>query len=136
MNPTDNIPDFTNYGYKVVKELEKDKQRSCIIWQGIAINSNTPVAIKQFIFATKDSSWSGYNAYQREIDLLKSLSHPGIPKYIADFETDNSFCFVREYINGESLAKKTNLTERELKTIAVKVLNILRCIRMVRKKCC
>ena len=125
MNQTDNIPDFTNYGYQIVKKLGQDTQRSSITWQGKAINNNTPVIIKQFRFATKNSSWSGYQAYQKEMDLLKKLKHPGIPKYIASFETDDSFCFVREYIAGESLAEQINLTVKDLKKIAVKVLDIL-----------
>ena len=125
MNQTDNTPDFTNYGYQIIRKLGQNKEHSSISWQGKAINNNTPVIIKQFRFATQDSSWSGYQAYQREIDILQKLKHPGIPKYIASFETDNSFCFVREYIAGQSLAEKINLTIKDIKKIVVKVLDIL-----------
>lgn len=117
------FPDFTNYGYRIVRELES--KGGIITWYGIAANNNIPVVIKQFRFATQDSNWAEYQAYQREIELLKTLNHSGIPKYIADFETDNSFCLVREYIEGESLAETTKFTETELKIIAVKALNIL-----------
>lgn len=117
------LPDFTSYGYQIVREL--GKEGSIVTWYSIAIDNNIPVVIKQFRFATQDSNWSGYQAYQKEIELLKTLSHAGIPKYIADFETDNSFCLVREYIEGKSLASQTSLTETSIKIIAVKVLNIL-----------
>lgn len=125
MNKINNISNFTNYGYQIVKKLGHNQEHSIITWLGTATDNNTPVVIKQFRFATKDSSWSGYQAYQREIELLKKLNYPGIPKYIADFETDNSFCFVREYIEGTTLAEQTSLTETSIKIIAVKVLNIL-----------
>lgn len=118
-----NLPDFTNYGYRIVREL--NNKGSIVNWYGIAANNNIPVVIKQFRFATQDSNWAEYQGYQREIELLKTLKYEGIPKYIAYFETDNSFCFVREYIEGKSLAQQTSLTETEIKIIAVKILNIL-----------
>ncbi|VEP17315.1 Serine/threonine protein kinase [Hyella patelloides LEGE 07179] len=120
-----NIPDLTQYGYKIIEKLGQDKNKSNIIWQGITTNNNISVIIKQFCFATKDSSWSGYQTYQREIELLKTLKHPGIPRYLDSFETDNSFCFVREYIEGVSLAEFIETTEKNLKIIAVKILDIL-----------
>lgn len=125
MNKTNDFPDLTKYGYQAVNKLGQNKDSSIITRYGITIERNLPIVIKQFCFATKDSSWSGYQAYEKEVQLLKSLNHPGIPKYIADFETDNSFCFVREYIAGESLAQKNNLSETEIKKIAVRVLDIL-----------
>ena len=122
-----NLPDFTNYGYRIVREL--GSKGSIVTWYGVAANNNIPVVIKQFRFATKNSNWAEYQAYQREIELLKTLNYPGIPKYIADFETDNSFCLVREYIEGKSLAEQTNITETSIKIIAVKVLDILNYIQ-------
>ena len=118
-----NLPDFTNYGYRIVRELKN--KGGILTWYGITANNNLPVVIKQFRFATQDSNWAEYQAYQREIDLLKTLDCFGIPKYITNFETDNSFCLVREYIEGKTLDQQANLTETNIKIIAVKVLNIL-----------
>lgn len=116
------LPDFTQYGYRIVRELKN--KGGIVIWYGIIANNNLPVVIKQFRFATQDSNWSEYQAYQREIEFLKTLNYSGIPKYIADFETDKSFCLVREYIEGKTLAQPTSLTETNIKIIAVKLLNI------------
>ena len=125
MNLTNSLPDFTKYGYQAIKQLGNNQETSCITWQGIIIEKNIPVVIKQFRFATKYSSWLGYQTCQQEIELLKNLNHPRIPQFIAIFETDDSFCFVKEYIAGNSLSKLTTISEKLCKIIAVKVLNIL-----------
>jgi serine/threonine protein kinase len=125
MNQPNNYPDLSKHGYQILQQLGNNQDQSCITWQGIAIDRQTPVAIEQFRFATQDSSWIGYQAYQQEIELLKKLKHPGIPKYLASFETENGFCFVREYVTATSLVAQTEVTEKKLKIIAVKTLEIL-----------
>ena len=120
-----NIPDLTKYGYRVTKQLGQSKELSSFTWQGIKLSNNLSVVIKQFLFATKNSSWSAYQAYEREVELLQSLNHPAIPEYLASFETDNSFCFVRKYIEGNCLARRDTLTADGLKKIAIKVLDVL-----------
>lgn len=133
MNHHTSFPDFTTNGYRVSKLLSPSAGDSVIVWQGETINNkpenNKPeplkVVIKQFRFATDDSSWSKYQACQQEIQLLQSLDHPGIPKFINSFETDNSFCFVREYLPGKSLANYQDLTAKNIIEIALKSLEIL-----------
>lgn len=63
-----------------------------------------PVVIKQFQFAQSGSDWAGFKAYEREIQILRSLNHPGIPRYLNSFETPKGFCMVQEYKEAESLA--------------------------------
>jgi Protein kinase domain len=125
MNKPDNYPDLSKHGYQILQQLSNKRDQSFITWQGITIDSQISVAIAQFRFATEDSSWIRYQAYQQEIELLKKLQHPGIPKYLDSFETENGFCFVREYITATSLAAQTEITEKTLKIIAVKTLEIL-----------
>jgi serine/threonine protein kinase len=125
MNQPDHYPDLSKHGYQILHQLSKNQDQSCITWQGIVINSKIPVAIEQFRFATQDSSWGEYQAYQQEIELLKKFKNPGIPKYLDSFETEKSFCFVREYVVATSLAAQTEVTEKKLKIIAVKTLEIL-----------
>lgn len=119
------VPDFSNYGYKIIRQLGSNLEKSDLTWLAITNSSKVSVVIKQFCFATQNSTWSGYQAYQQEIDLLKKLDHPGIPKYLSSFETENGFCFVREYIEGVSLAEQKIIDEKKLKIIAAKTLEIL-----------
>ena len=120
-----NIPDFTEYGYQIKEEIGRNREGGRITWKAIDLSTETTVVIKQFCFATAGSSWSGYKAYSREINLLQQLEHPGIPLYLDSIETDNGFCLVQEYKNALSLQNRQNLTLAEIKLIITKILEIL-----------
>jgi serine/threonine protein kinase len=117
--------DLSQYGYQISGELGRNREGGRITWQGVFLDTNQPVVIKQFCFASNDSSWSGYQAYEREIQLLKRLNHPGIPRYLGSIETDSGFCLIQEDKQALSLANKHNFTLEEIKTIIVKILEIL-----------
>lgn len=119
------FPDFSDYGYKIITPLANNHEGGRITWKAEAISSNTEVVIKQFCFAKTDSDWSDYKAHLREIQLLKSLHHKSIPRYIDSFETTNGFCLVQEYKAATPLSKKDNFSVSEIKTIALKTLEIL-----------
>ena len=119
------IPDFTKYGYQIRKELGRNREGGRITWKAIDLSTEKVVVIKQFCFATVGSSWSGYKAYEREIELLQQLDHPGIPRYLDSLETDNGFCLVQEHKDTISLQDKQDLTLAEIKIIITKVLEIL-----------
>lgn len=122
------VPDFNSYGYQVSKLLNTSSNGSILVWQAEAVSKQKNplrVVIKQFCFAQDDSSWAEYQAYQKEIPLLQSLDHPGIPKFITSFETKTSFCFVREYLPGKSLTSYQDLTTNDIVKIALKSLEIL-----------
>ena len=119
------IPDFTKYGYQISQELGRNREGGRITWKAIDISTEKTVVIKQFCFATIGSSWSGYKAYAREIELLQQLDYPGIPRYLDSVETDNGFCLVQEYKDAVSLQDKQNLILAEIKIIITKVLEII-----------
>ena len=119
------IPDLKSYGYEIIAELGCNREGGRITWQGKQLDSDRIVVIKQFCFATADSTWSGYKAYQREINLLQNLNHPGIPNYLDSLETDNGFCLIQEYIDAVSLAELENITLEQVQIITIKLLEIL-----------
>ena len=84
-----------------------------------------PVVIKQFQFAKRGTKWSDYEAIEREIQVLRGLNHPGIPRYLGSFQTSTGFCLVQEYKNAPSLAEPRSFDPDEIKEIAVSLLNIL-----------
>uniref|UniRef100_A0A7C3VGC7 Serine/threonine protein kinase n=1 Tax=Planktothricoides sp. SpSt-374 TaxID=2282167 RepID=A0A7C3VGC7_9CYAN len=121
---SENLPDFTKYGYQLRTELGQNRLGGRTTY--LATNSqNYPVVIKQFQFATSGSSWGEYDAYQQEITMLRRLQHPGIPRYLDAFQTPDGFCMVQQYISGESLATPRNWTPQEIKHIALATLEIL-----------
>ena len=121
----DRLPDFTSFGYKLVETLGNNYFGGRTTYLATKIDTNRNVVIKQFKFATTDSDWLGYKAYQREIQILEQLEHPGIPKYLDSFETDNGFCMVQEYKAASSLAVYRSYDPEEIKLIAIKILEIL-----------
>jgi|GEM_PF-1734453 len=119
------IPDLTSYGYEIIEELGCNREGGRITWKGKKLDSDRIVVIKQFCFATPDATWSGYKAYQREIDLLQNLNHPGIPNYLDSLETANGFCLVQEYIDAVSLAGLNNISLDKVQVITIRILEIL-----------
>ena len=78
------------------------------VYQGRDLNfpeANRLVAIKEMLITTDDVSLraSTMKAFQREANLLATLSHPTIPKIYDFFHRDDRAYLVMEYINGNNL---------------------------------
>ncbi|HEY9668448.1 MAG TPA: protein kinase, partial [Coleofasciculaceae cyanobacterium] len=95
--PMSNFPDFSKLGYQVIQELGHNHFGGRITYLATHTSTQQPVVIKQFQFAKVSSNWSGFKAYEREIQVLQGLNHPGIPRYLDSFETPDGFCMVQEY---------------------------------------
>jgi len=66
-----------------------------------------------------------YKSIQQEIEWLRQLNHPSIPRYLEFFETPKGCCLVQEYKNALSLAHSHHFTLPEIKQIALGVLDVL-----------
>lgn len=118
-------PDFSSYHYQVVRELGRNLAGGRIAYLATDTRNQKSVAIKQFRFASLGSDWSGYDACDREIQILQELDHPGIPRYLDSFETVDGFCLVQEYKPARSLAIARSFAPAEIKKIAIALLEIL-----------
>ncbi|MFN7465369.1 MAG: hypothetical protein ACK5SE_15155 [Pseudanabaena sp.] len=56
---------------------------------------------------------TGCKAIKREIQTLKDLKHPGIPRYRHEFETADGFCLVQEYKQVQMLSEPRTFTPDE-----------------------
>ena len=121
-----NFPDFSNYGYQVIRELGHNRAGGRVTYLANEINTSTPVVIKHFQFAQSAASWSEYEAYEQEIQVLKRLDHPSIPRYLDSFPTTAGFCMVQEYKNAPSLLVSRYFSPQDVKQIAISILNILK----------
>ena len=117
--------DLSSHGYQIIRELERNQQGGEVTYQGLAVKQDQQVAIKEFCFADGDANWAGFEAYEREVEILKQLQHPRIPRYLDAFETPSGFCLITEYQNALSLAEKRNFTPEQIKQIALSILEIL-----------
>lgn len=98
-----NFPDFSRQGYQVLCELGRNPLGGRVTY--LAHNqTGQPVVIKQFQFA-KGRTWDGFKAIEREMQTLKELDHPGIPRYLDTLETADGFCLVQEYKQGRMLSQ-------------------------------
>lgn len=118
------LPDFSAYGYQVTEQLNQNLQGGIITYKALEIANEKPVVIKQFRFATR-SDWDSYKAIEREIEVLQGLNHPGIPRYLAQFDPSNGLCLVQEYKEAQPLSKLRGFSPEEIKSIATQVLEIL-----------
>jgi serine/threonine protein kinase len=119
------FPDFSNQGYRIIRELGRNREGGRITYLATHLNQDQQVVIKQFCFAQSDSSWSGFKAYEREIQVLRRLNHPGIPHYIDSYETSKGFCLVQEYKNARPLSEASGFEPAQIKKIAMSLLEII-----------
>ncbi|MCA2506715.1 MAG: serine/threonine protein kinase [Microcystis sp. M54BS1] len=120
-----NLPNFQDYGYQVVRELGINSLGGRITYQAIMTSTQTPVVIKQFRFCTSNANWTEYRAIEREIDVLKQLNHPQIPRYLDHFDSGNGLCLVQEFKNAQPLSNPRSYNPEQIKKIAIQLLNIL-----------
>ena len=120
-----NFPDLSNHGFRVIRQLGHNRTGGRVTYLALTQTHPQPVVIKQFRFAQDDANWSDYDAIAREIQVLRGLNHPGIPRYLDSFQTATGFCLVQEYKNAPSLAVPRSFDADEIKQIAVSLLNIL-----------
>jgi len=122
--PMSQFPQFADRGYRVQRQLGQNRAGGRMTYLAEADNSSEPVVLKQFLFGDA-AQWSAYDSCEREIQVLKGLDHPGIPRYLDSFETENGFCLVQEYKPAPSLAQRRSFSPEEVKEIAIALLEIL-----------
>ncbi|MDX2241628.1 MAG: protein kinase [Leptolyngbyaceae cyanobacterium bins.302] len=119
------FPDFTAHGYEVTKEIGFNRSGGRVTYQAKQLETGQMVAIKQFQFAKVGTNWSQYDCYQQEVQVLRGLNHPGIPRYLESFQTDDGFCMVQEYKHAVPLSVPRSFDPEDVKQIAIAVLEIL-----------
>jgi serine/threonine protein kinase len=122
---SNNFPNFTNQGYQVLERLGINPQGGRLTYKAVQTATQQTVVIKQFRFAIAAGDWSGYKAVEREIEVLQSLEHPGIPRYLDSFDSGDGLCLVQEYKNAPSLGSPRLFAPEEVKQIALRTLEIL-----------
>ncbi|MEG4801972.1 serine/threonine-protein kinase [Microcoleus sp. ARI1-B5] len=120
------FPDFSNYGYQITRELGHNRAGGRVTYLATEINTKRSVAVKQFQFAQTGANWAQYQACEQEIQILRELDHPSIPRYLDSFPTASGFCMVQEYKDAPSLANSNRWKPEQIKQIAISVLEILK----------
>lgn len=120
-----NFQDLEKHGYKILEELGHNLSGGRVTYKATHIPTNETVVIKQFQFLGSTWKETEYEAYEQESQILRRLSHPGIPRYLDNFETEQGFCLVQQYIEAQSLATSRSFKLEKIKKIALNLLRIL-----------
>ncbi|MEQ9360038.1 serine/threonine protein kinase [Coleofasciculus chthonoplastes] len=104
-------------------------------WLATDLQSNEKVTVKLLAFSP-EIQWEELKLFEREAQVLQALNHPRIPRYRDYFSLDKEagfqlpwFGLVQDYIPGDSLQelldKGKHFSEKQVRTIATQVLDIL-----------
>ncbi|MFM7425997.1 MAG: serine/threonine protein kinase [Elainella sp.] len=96
------------------------------------LQTDAPVVVKLLLFGP-DFTWDDLKLFEREAEVLKTLDHPAIPRYLDSFEVETAlgkgFALVQTYIEARSLQDWVqagrSFSETDLTTIAKALLDIL-----------
>lgn len=117
--------------YEIRHQLAKKAGRQTLL--AFDRTTQQSVILKLLTF-NADFAWDDLKQFEREIETLKSLDHPAIPKYLDSFElnspTQKGFVLVQSYLEAPSLEEQVQagreFGEVEVKQIVKSLLEILR----------
>jgi serine/threonine protein kinase len=116
--------------YEVERQIGKQTGRWTLLARDLT--TQQPVVIK-LIFLDEQLEWDDLKLFEREVEILKSLNHPSIPKYLGFFEqalpNEKALGLIQTYVEGISLEQCIQqgriFKEAEVKQLAKAILNIL-----------
>ncbi|MEG4286663.1 serine/threonine-protein kinase [Microcoleus sp. A006_D1] len=116
--------------YQCDRRLGKQAGRQTLLARDLKTQQQVVVKLLSF---SSDFNWEDLKLFQREVETLKSLSHPAIPQYLDSFEIDTpsrkGFALVQTYIEAKSLQEYLSdgrtFSENEVKQLARALLDIL-----------
>ena len=116
--------------YQCDRRLGKQAGRQTLLARDLKTQQQVVVKLLSF---SSDFNWEDLKLFEREVETLKSLSHPAIPQYLDSFEIDTpnrkGFALVQTYIEAKSLqeylSEGRTFSESEVKQLATALLDIL-----------
>ncbi|MGL5060582.1 MAG: serine/threonine protein kinase [Microcoleus sp.] len=116
--------------YRCDRRLGKQAGRQTLLARDLKTQQQVVVKLLSF---SSDFNWEDLKLFEREVETLKSLSHPAIPQYLDSFEIDTphrkGFALVQSYIEAKSLQEYLSdgrtFSESEVKQLAAALLDIL-----------
>lgn len=97
-------------------------------WEALDQQTQTPVIVK-VLNLTQTEDWHAYTLFEREVEALKSLQHPRIPRLIAFAQENGQAIVVQEKIIGETLRERMErrwkVSETQARQLIVQALEVL-----------
>lgn len=111
--------------YQIIRELGRHNENIYINYIAQNNINNKSVILTNFILPQSSINTNKNIDYQKILELLQSLNHPGIPPYLDCFESEDGFCFVQEYPLSEPIISTNKWMLEDIKKIAISALDIL-----------
>ncbi|MEM8809505.1 MAG: serine/threonine-protein kinase [Cyanobacteria bacterium P01_G01_bin.38] len=116
--------------YKIQQELGHQTGRRTVL--ALDMQTGQQVVIKR-LWLGEDFDWQDLKLFEREANVLKTLDHPNIPRYLDYLELTSeagpTFALVQSYIKGRSLEDQLiagrTFSESDVKRLARSLLEIL-----------
>lgn len=109
------------------KEISRSKCGTKVTWYAKYKDNGDELVIKEIICPKENYILSGVENYKKKIHYFQAKNHPAIIRYLGVFSTSDSLFILRDYKKDVvPLSKLTKIRLEEVKTIAIKVLSILK----------
>ncbi|MDX2242569.1 MAG: serine/threonine-protein kinase [Leptolyngbyaceae cyanobacterium bins.302] len=116
--------------YQVERQLGTQTGRWTLLTRDLQTQERVVIKL---LFVDDQLEWDDLKLFEREVEILKSLSHPCIPRYLGYFEQQlpnaKALALIQTYVEGRSLEqclqKGRLFNEAEAKQLAKALLNIL-----------
>jgi len=116
--------------YEVERQIGKQTGRWTLLARDLKTQERVVIKL---LFLDDALEWDDLKLFEREVEILKALSHPSIPRYLGFFEhqlpNDKALALIQTYVPGKSLEQclqeQRLFTEAETKQLAKALLNIL-----------
>ena len=116
--------------YEVERQIGKQTGRWTLLARDLTTQERVVIKL---LFLDEALEWDDLKLFEREVETLKALSHPSIPRYLGFFEhqlpNDKALALIQTYVEGKSLEQclqeQRIFTEAETKQLAKALLHIL-----------
>lgn len=118
--------DLELHGYDSFEKIGQGGMAA--VWKARQISLDRPVAIK-ILTSSENANDEDIDQFQSEARIAASLNHNGIVQVYDAFYRNNLFCFVMEFVDGQTIGQwikqRGRLTEQECLFVAKGVANAL-----------
>lgn len=114
------------YGYEILQRIGKTTAMASFV--ALDRSTGRKVVLKELSIG-QAPTWSALESFRREEALLARLGHLSVPAFVESFEIGDTFCIVREFIEGQIVGDAVHdgmrMTELQASSLARQLLRVV-----------